>query len=221
MNSLYLSSGWLVSKSRRNWTSWISERVRDKARELYDFFFSVLPWKKNDWERKNVFPDGRELPFAFTASYSSSSFLRLDARGKCFVQLKKKKKKKQKKERERERNATEIEGERRKEKISEMNRIASFWIQQRLLRRMFVVPEVDDDMEVSTPTEVAKPITQPEATKQSTPSPPTTPAPLENVPIEISVPPPAPPLPTKQHRSRRSLFHRNTIHVCDQIVDRM
>jgi hypothetical protein len=34
-------------------------------------------------------------------------------------------------------------------------------------------------------------------------------------------PPVAPPVSSKQHRSRRSLFHRNTIHVCDQIVDRV
>jgi hypothetical protein len=34
-------------------------------------------------------------------------------------------------------------------------------------------------------------------------------------------PPPPPPVSLKQHRSRRSLFHRNTIHICDQIVDRV
>ncbi|CAF4413643.1 unnamed protein product, partial [Rotaria magnacalcarata] len=48
---------------------------------------------------------------------------------------------------------------------------------------------------------------------------------------EVSPPPPPPPPPplppsqsvaaSQQHRSRLSLFHRNTIHVCDQIVDRV
>ena len=99
---------------------------------------------------------------------------------------------------------------------------------------MFAVPEVDDDINVSTPVEVTKTITQPEATKESLPSPlpplpPPPPAPsiekVEKNPIKMQVPPPAPPapvpVPSKQHRSRRSLFHRNTIHICDQIVERV
>lgn len=105
---------------------------------------------------------------------------------------------------------------------------------------MFVVPEVDDDAEASTPTEAKKPIAEPEAIQQSlsssTPSTlppsPAPPAPVassakpstatttaESIPIKASSIPPI--MPTKQHRSRRSLFHRNTIHVCDQIVERV
>lgn len=106
---------------------------------------------------------------------------------------------------------------------------------------MFVVPEVDDDADVSTPVNTTKSITEAETTKE----------PLLQMSHSSSIevkpdkkeakmqvqPPPAPPAapaatttssqpslasaPTKQHRSRRSLFHRNTIHICDQIGDRM
>ncbi|CAF1676371.1 unnamed protein product [Adineta ricciae] len=96
---------------------------------------------------------------------------------------------------------------------------------------MFAVPEVDDDIDVSTPAEAKQSITSPEVTKQSFSSPP----PLSSIekveknPIKSPVPPPPPPplsstsipMTSKQHRSRRSLFHRNTIHICDQIVDRV
>ena len=102
---------------------------------------------------------------------------------------------------------------------------------------MFAVPEVDDDIDVSTPINTTKPITQPEGTKESFPL--TSPPPSSTVPsvgkvdqssTKMQVPPPPPPPPSqsslppvssKQHRSRRSLFHRNTIHVCDQIADRV
>jgi hypothetical protein len=84
---------------------------------------------------------------------------------------------------------------------------------------MFAVPEADDDTVISTPVEAIKPITQPEATKESSPPPSPAAPSIEQVPIKIPVPPPV--VPTKQHRSRRSLFHRNTIHICDQIVDRV
>jgi hypothetical protein len=94
-------------------------------------------------------------------------------------------------------------------------------------KKMFVVPEVDDDIDVSTPVNAKKPIPQPEATKESVPlssSPPPLPPPLiptaENV-DKNSAKMQAPPVSAKQHRSRRSLFHRNTIHICDQIVDRV
>ncbi len=96
---------------------------------------------------------------------------------------------------------------------------------------MFAVPEVDDDIDVSTPVNATKPITQPEATKESLPSSPSLAPVLSSVEkvdknsTKMQVPPPPPPPPppisSKQHRSRRSLFHRNTIHVCDQIVDRV
>jgi hypothetical protein len=92
---------------------------------------------------------------------------------------------------------------------------------------MFAVPEVDDDIHVSTAVNATKPITLPEAKKESLPSSPppsaTSVEKAEKNPIKPQVPPPPPPppVPAKQHRSRRSLFHRNTIHVCDQIVDRM
>ena len=95
---------------------------------------------------------------------------------------------------------------------------------------MFAVPEVDDDVDVSAPVKTKQPIASPEATKESLPPPPPPPPPPAAPSIEkvdknlnkIQVPPPPPPPPTsKQHRSRRSLFHRNTIHICDQIVDRV
>jgi hypothetical protein len=48
---------------------------------------------------------------------------------------------------------------------------------------------------------------------------------IEKNSSKMQVPPPppptVPPVSSKQHRSRRSLFHRNTIHVCDQIVERV
>ncbi len=98
---------------------------------------------------------------------------------------------------------------------------------------MFAVPEVDDDNDISTPVDATKPITQPEATKESLPSPPLPSPPASSVEkvekdqTTMQVPPPLPPPPpptqvsVKQHRSRRSLFHRNTIHICDQIGDRV
>lgn len=102
---------------------------------------------------------------------------------------------------------------------------------------MFAVPEVDDDIDVSTSVDITKSITQPGETKESFPSASVTTAPpLSSLPslsatekveknsakIQIPPPPPtAPPVSSKQHRSRRSLFHRNTIHICDQIGDRM
>ncbi len=96
---------------------------------------------------------------------------------------------------------------------------------------MFVVPEVDDDTDISTPTNAAtKPITQLEAAKEplpSSPAPPPVPSveKIEKNSSKMQVPPPppptVPPVSSKQHRSRRSLFHRNTIHVCDQIVERV
>lgn len=93
---------------------------------------------------------------------------------------------------------------------------------------MFAVPKVDDDTDVSNPTGTTKSIKQPEVIKESLPSsPPLPPGPsvekVENNPTQMQNPPPPPPLAVsaKQHRSRRSLFHRNTIHVCDQIIDRM
>jgi len=106
---------------------------------------------------------------------------------------------------------------------------------------MFVVPEVDDDADVSTPVNTTKSITEAETTKepllqmshsssievkpdkkeakmqvQPPPAPPAAPA-----ATTTSSQPSLAPAPTKQHRSRRSLFHRNTIHICDQIGDRM
>jgi len=96
---------------------------------------------------------------------------------------------------------------------------------------MFAVPEVDDDIDVYIPIGTAKPNTKPEATKESLPSS-SSPPPVSSVEkVEKNLtqmqnpppppPPPPPPVSVKQHRSRRSLFHRNTIHVCDQIVDRV
>ena len=97
---------------------------------------------------------------------------------------------------------------------------------------MFVVPEVDDDNEVSTVAEIMNPIAEPEATQQSllsasaslplpialSPSPPEK---VDPVSIASTMPVAAPTVPNKQHQSRRTLFHRNTIHICDQIVERM
>ncbi|CAF0716635.1 unnamed protein product [Adineta steineri] len=94
---------------------------------------------------------------------------------------------------------------------------------------MFAVPEVDDDIDSSTPIEPKQSTTLPEATNKSlSSSSPPLPS-VENVEKNLnkmsvpppSVPPPSAPVTAKQHRSRRSLFHRNTIHICDQIVDRV
>lgn len=102
---------------------------------------------------------------------------------------------------------------------------------------MFAVPEVDDDIENSTPVEPTDSITQLETKQESPPlvppppPPPPLPPPLTSltsfeqsnanstkiqVPASVSEP-----VYSKQHRSRRSLFHRNTIHICDQIADRV
>jgi hypothetical protein len=118
---------------------------------------------------------------------------------------------------------------------------------------MFTVPEVDDDMDVSSSVETVKPLTQAETSSESPPAPASTTQKEEQVLTETPVPPNAPastiekdplktqvpaasastvekdpikiqvpPAPTsKQHLSRLSLFHRNTIHVCDQINDRV
>ncbi|CAF4318575.1 unnamed protein product [Rotaria magnacalcarata] len=106
---------------------------------------------------------------------------------------------------------------------------------------MFAVPEVDDNTDVSSSIENTKPSIEFEVTKESVSSPEpllTSSEPMstkereEKVSIrpEVSPPPPPPPPPlppsqsvaaSQQHRSRLSLFHRNTIHVCDQIVDRV
>jgi hypothetical protein len=96
---------------------------------------------------------------------------------------------------------------------------------------MFAVPEVDDDIDVSTPVNATKPIPQPEVRKESVPLSSLPPPPSSSMPKVEKVdknltkmqvpPPPPPPVSLKQHRSRRSLFHRNTIHICDQIVDRV
>ncbi|CAF3556935.1 unnamed protein product [Rotaria sordida] len=89
---------------------------------------------------------------------------------------------------------------------------------------MFAVPEVDDNIEISIPIETTKSITQPEATIESSISPPSPPSAslveqIKKNPIKMPIPPAT--VSSKQHHSRRSLFHRNTIHICDQIVDRM
>jgi hypothetical protein len=94
---------------------------------------------------------------------------------------------------------------------------------------MFAVPEVDDDADVSASVETKHPIAQPEVTKETLPSPPSQTSSIEKVEKQsnkMQAPPPqspsiSEPIPAKQHRSRRSLFHRNTIHICDQIVDRV
>ncbi|CAF4053579.1 unnamed protein product [Rotaria magnacalcarata] len=102
---------------------------------------------------------------------------------------------------------------------------------------MFAVPEVDDNTDVSSSIENTKPSIEFEVTKESVSSPEpllTSSEPMstkereEKVSIRPEVSPPPPPLPpsqsvaaSQQHRSRLSLFHRNTIHVCDQIVDRV
>lgn len=110
---------------------------------------------------------------------------------------------------------------------------------------MFAVPEADDNVDVSSSAENMQPSTDPEVNKEATlpssssSSPPVASSEVvattdteEKVEIKSEVSPPAPPPPSsssqppvatasKQHRSRLSLFHRNTIHVCDQIVDRV
>jgi hypothetical protein len=75
---------------------------------------------------------------------------------------------------------------------------------------MFAVPEVDDDINASSLTET----TNPEVTveSQSSPPPPVSVLTGEN---EEKVPSTAP----KQHCSRLTHFHRNTIQVCDQTVE--
>ncbi|CAF1587373.1 unnamed protein product [Rotaria magnacalcarata] len=88
---------------------------------------------------------------------------------------------------------------------------------------MFAVPEVDDDIEVSNPVETTEPIMQLEPKRESPSSttPPTVSAEkVDKNPIKIQIPS-STTATSKQHRSRRGLFHRNTIHICDQILDRM
>lgn len=100
--------------------------------------------EKKDEERENVFPDGCDPPFAFTALsyyyyYSSSSLLCREAVGKCFVQLKKEEIERKSRERERERR--EAESERAeikygaKAKISCTNRVVSFVVAQRQINQ--------------------------------------------------------------------------------------
>lgn len=91
---------------------------------------------------------------------------------------------------------------------------------------MFAVPEVDDDIEASPPVEDTKPITEVEVKSECQPPQTSVQASssvdkLENNSIIAETSPPLEPASSKQHRSRRGLFHRNTIHICDQIVDRM
>lgn len=100
---------------------------------------------------------------------------------------------------------------------------------------MFAVPEVDDDTEVTSPTDHSKRTKQEEDTKESLSS--------ISTPIAVTLTPTLTGASTtasertdrnptqsssinniserQQHRSRRTLFHRNTIHICDQIGDRM
>jgi hypothetical protein len=74
---------------------------------------------------------------------------------------------------------------------------------------MFAVPEVDDDINASSLTET----TNPEVTVESQSSPP--PVSVSTGENEEKVPSTAP----KQHCSRLTHFHRNTIQVCDQTVE--
>jgi hypothetical protein len=86
---------------------------------------------------------------------------------------------------------------------------------------MFAVPEVDDDTAVTSSLETTQPSIQSEITTETLPSPPPsipTAEKEEKVPDTTQTPPAS---ASKQHLSRLSLFHRNTIHVCDQIADRV
>ena len=92
---------------------------------------------------------------------------------------------------------------------------------------MFVVPEIDDDIETATTVENEKLISQLKNKAQTPPSQQrSSPVPLleksekshSTTEISSSVAS-SKSMSSKQQRSRRSLFHRNTIHVCDQIVD--
>ncbi|CAF3330791.1 unnamed protein product [Rotaria socialis] len=88
---------------------------------------------------------------------------------------------------------------------------------------MFAVPEGDDDIDVSSPVETTEPITQLEPKRESpssTTSPTVSAEKVDKNTITIQIPL-STTAATKQHRSRRGLFHRNTIHICDQILDRM
>lgn len=105
---------------------------------------------------------------------------------------------------------------------------------------MSTVPETNDAIDASSSIENTKPAVEPEiniegVVSSSSPTSTPAPAPTPSVPISVtenedkasvkaelpSQPPPPPPPTAKQHLSRLSLFHRNTIHVCDQIVDRV
>ncbi len=85
---------------------------------------------------------------------------------------------------------------------------------------MFAVPEVDDNIDASSPTETIKPLSQQlEETMESLPSPPTsisTKEKEEKIQVTTQLPPTE---ASKQHISRLSHFQRNTIHLCDQIAD--
>ncbi|CAF2367129.1 unnamed protein product [Rotaria sp. Silwood2] len=99
---------------------------------------------------------------------------------------------------------------------------------------MFTVPEVGDNIDVSSSIEKTMSSTEPQTTTEPLHSPSlitpsqanTTIEKQEKIPIKTEVSPPPPSssslaATSNQHLSRLSLFHRNTIHVCDHIVDRV
>ncbi|CAF3889551.1 unnamed protein product [Rotaria sordida] len=93
---------------------------------------------------------------------------------------------------------------------------------------MFAVPEVDNNIDISSSIEKTKSSTESQTTTEPLISlssktfsePISTTEQQEKIP---SLPSAAAATTTtsNQHLSRLSLFHRNTIHVCDQIVDRV
>lgn len=97
---------------------------------------------------------------------------------------------------------------------------------------MFTVPEVDDDVETSPPADVTKVLTATEAPKEPPPEPPglvPSTEKKEDVVVEIQseliLTSPAEKdstntATTRQHVSRLTHFHRNTVHGGDSIDDR-
>ena len=89
---------------------------------------------------------------------------------------------------------------------------------------MFAVPEVDDNIDISSSTETKKLSNEPKVSIEAAPlhPPDSSAAPISTIQNEkTEKPPPSASTAAKPHLSRTSLFHRNTIDICDHLGDRL